>query len=330
MKSNKPLVSVIIPVYKGERYIIKCLGSIARQDCHSVEVIIVDDESPDGSVALVREYAEKENIQINIISQKNQGQGAARNTGIDNVSGQYLMFADQDDTLEPGMLDKLLELAAESGADIVSCGYRRVAEDGTIKAKVRLKRTEWSKYRVPAPWAKLYRTEFITKNKIKFLPVTLGEDIYFMIEAYSHKPKVDFLPDIGYNWLWNIESVSNTDHKKIGDKTSLLPLFDRLESLEKKENLKNDRLYEYFLVKTAVWDILYTVRENPYKATLENSTRIWGWLGSHFQEYERNPYIRISKPKGESLTIRLIVWGYMMMKRLGFEKAFLWVFSKKG
>lgn len=330
MKLNRPLVSIIIPVYNGEKYIIKCLNSIAGQNYSAMEIVAVDDGSTDKSVGLIRAYAEKTSVPVILVSQKNQGQGAARNTGIDNVSGEYLMFVDQDDTIEPRILTKLLKKAVVSRADIVSCGYRRITAGGKIEEEVRLGCTEWSKYKIIAPWAKLYKTEFVTKNEVRFLPVALGEDIYFMMNAYSYKPKVDFLCDIGYNWLDNAASVSNTDHRRITDKTSLLQLLNRLEGLEKKENLKRDSLYEYFLIKTALWDILYTAGANSYDAVLSNSTRIWDWFDIHFKGYMDNPYIRISRPRGESLKIRMVVWGYILIKKLGLEKTFLRILSKKG
>lgn len=329
MKINKPLVSIIIPVYKGERYIVKCLESITRQSYPNIEILIIDDESPDNSIKLIKEYAQKTEIPILIVSQKNKGQGAARNTGIDNASGEYLMFVDQDDTLEPKIVSKLLIRSVKSGADIVSCGYRRVTAEGRIKHEVQLKRTKWSKYKIIAPWAKLYRTEFIKNNQIRFLPVLLGEDIYFMMKAYSYKPEIEFLQDIGYNWLDNDASVSNTAYKRIADKTSLIQLFDMLEKLEKSENLKQDRMYEYFLIKTAVWNILYTARQNSYVEVADNSASIWKWFDLHFNGYRKNPYISIFKPEGESRKICLIVWGYMWLQKAGLEKLFLFILSKK-
>lgn len=326
----QPIISIIIPLYNGENYIINCLESIRKQNCSNLEVVIVNDESTDKSVELINIYYLKHNIEmyINVVSQKNQGQGAARNTGIENAKGRYMMFIDQDDTLAEGILNKMLAKAEQSQADIVEAGYQRVTPDGKVTVTVSLKNTGWSKYKVVAPWSKLYRTDFIMVNRIRFLPVVLGEDVYFLMQLYSFMPKVDFLQDIGYNWLDNDKSVSNTTYKKIEEKTSLLQLYDMLENLEYKNRLKGDKMYEYFLIKTAVWDILYTVRNNTYDVVNNNSRQIWNWFDEHFEEYSQNPYIKISKPEGENFFIRLVVWGYMFIKKLRLEKLFLRVFSK--
>ena len=363
----QPLISVIIPLYNGEKYIVKCLDSIREQRYFPAEIIIVNDASPDNSVEIIKEYGEinsipvknftdtmkesnvetvqnrvaeynmktaqnsltENSIKIVLVSKKNQGQGAARNTGVEMASGKYLTFLDQDDTLEPGILQKMVETAEKENADIVSAGYRRVTPDGKVTQEVRLQQTEWSKYKVIAPWSKLYRTEFIKKNSINFLSVVLGEDIYFLMQAYSYAPKVAFLGDIGYNWLDNATSVSNTAHKELAEDTSLLKLYEMLEALENREVLKKDKLYEYFLLKTAIWDILYTSRSNAYQTVLANNAKIWEWFEHHFENYKKNPYVRIGKPQGESLAIRMIVWGYMKIKKWRLEELFLQILSRK-
>lgn len=327
----QPLVSVIIPLYNGEQYIINCLESLRKQKYQNLEIIIVDDDSTDYSLDKINKYYVKyeKNLIINIIRQNNQGQGASRNTGIENVHGKYLMFIDQDDTLVNGILKKMIVTAEKLSSDIVEAGYRRVSQNGKIKLEVTLQNTEWSKFKVVAPWSKLYRTEFILKNNVRFLPVVLGEDIYFLMQLYSFEPKVDFLEEIGYNWLDNAKSVSNTIYKRLGEETSLLPLYNMLESLKNKEKLKKNRMYEYFLIKTAVWNILYTLRKNNYNIVLENSIQLWNWFNNHFIDYMKNPYIKITKLKGESLKIRFVVWGYMTIKKVRCEWLFLRIFSQK-
>lgn len=310
--------------------IIDCLESLRKQKYRNLEIIVIDDGSTDHSLDKINKYYVRyeKNLLINIIKQKNQGQGASRNTGIDNVHGKYMMFIDQDDTLVTGILKKMVAKAEKLNSDIIAAGYQRVSPNGKIKIEVILQNTEWSKFKIVAPWSKLYRTEFVLKNKVRFLPVVLGEDVYFLMQLYSFEPKVDFLEEIGYNWLDNIESVSNTTYKRLGGETSLLPLYNMLERLKNKEKLKKDRMYEYFLIKTAVWNILYTLRKNNYAVVLENSIRIWSWFNSHFSDYMRNPYIKITKPKGESLKIRFVIWGYMTIKKIGCEQLVLRIFSK--
>ena len=104
-------ISIIIPVYNVEKYIVQCINSALHQDLseNEYEILIIDDESPDHSVDLIRKKFD--NIpSIKIISQKNKGLGGARNTGIKNASGEYLLFLDSDDFLLPNVLKELYEL----------------------------------------------------------------------------------------------------------------------------------------------------------------------------------------------------------------------------
>lgn len=324
----KPLISIIIPYYNGENYIEKCLDSIRLQDCQEIEVLLIDDGSEKNPADTIEAYLKNNPVNIHVIRQKNQGQGAARNTGIRKSCGKYICFVDQDDTLEPGILKKMISLAEKERADIVAAGYVRENAQGKIKQSVYLKNTAWSKFRVIAPWSKLYLREFIISHDIKFLPVVLGEDIYFLMQAYSYSPKIIFYDGIGYRWMDNAASVSNTAHKELAEENSLIRLYEKMAELKEAEVLKQDKMYEYFLIKTAVWDILYTARSNSQAKIAANCNRIWQWFEHHFPDYNYNPYLSPLKPKGESCAIRIIVWGYMLLKRLHLENLFLTVICR--
>lgn len=317
-----PLVSIILPVYNGESFVERCLNSIKEQGDISSEIILVDDGSTDNSLQIISEFQKKnKNLNINIITQPNMGQGAARNTGILNATGKYICFVDQDDTLHGNVIKRLVVQAEYTKCDVVISGYQRVTESGKIKRKVRLKDSPWSKYRIIAPWAKLYRREFLREHNISFLPIVLGEDIYFMMQLYAALPYVTIDGDIGYNWLDCSLSVSNTIHKKIGKETSLLILFDKLNSIEGIGELNEDRMFEYFLLKTAIWDMLYTVRTNSKEDIEANVNAIWDWMKKNYPNYQKNPYLSLCTLKGESIIIQAIVFlvSFLHCKKLDIK-----------
>lgn len=315
-----PMVSVIIPVYNGESYIENCLNSIKEQGDISTEIILVDDGSTDNSLKIISEFQIKnEDLNINVISQQNMGQGAARNKGIEHAAGKYICFVDQDDTLPKQVIKKLADQVENKKCDVVISGYQRVTEAGSIKRKVTLKNCAWSKYRIIAPWAKLYKREFLMHHNIRFLPVALGEDIYFMMRLYAAQPRIVVDNGIGYNWLDSSVSVSNTVHKKISNKTSLLVLFDKLNSIEGITELNRDRMFEYFLLKTAVWDMLYTVKTNSREDIIKNATAIWNWMKNYYPDCVQNPYLPVFRLKGENITIRMIVSTFVFLHRIGLD-----------
>lgn len=128
-----PELSVVVPVYRVEPYLRKCVDSILRQDCSDLEVILVDDGSPDGCPGICDEYA-KLDPRVRVIHQPNQGSVKARRAGLLAAAGEYISFMDGDDCLEGEMYAPMLALAREHGADLVVSGYLQGAE-GTCARK---------------------------------------------------------------------------------------------------------------------------------------------------------------------------------------------------
>ena len=117
-----PKVSVIVPVYKAEKYLRKCVDSILAQTFRDFEVLLVDDGSPDGSGAICDEYARKD-PRVRVFHKENGGVSSARQCGLDNACGEYTIHADPDDWVEPNMLEELYAKAKAEDADMVICDY---------------------------------------------------------------------------------------------------------------------------------------------------------------------------------------------------------------
>ena len=124
-----PLISVIVPVYKVEKYLDRCINSIVNQTYRNLEIILVDDGSPDNCPAMCDEWAQKD-PRIRVIHNPHKGLGSARNTGIDAARGSLIGFVDSDDYVYPNMYQRLYELMTENDADLSVCEYTRVDEEG--------------------------------------------------------------------------------------------------------------------------------------------------------------------------------------------------------
>ena len=127
----KKTVSVIVPAYNVSDCILSCLNSIVNQTCKDLEIVVVDDGSVDGTAAILDEYA-KENKQVKIIHQENQGVTSARLCGIRASEGDWIGFVDGDDEIEPEMFELLLRNAMDNQAEISHCGYQMCFPDGRI------------------------------------------------------------------------------------------------------------------------------------------------------------------------------------------------------
>ena len=124
-----PQVSVIVPVYKAERYLQRCVDSLVRQTLRDIEIILVDDGSPDGCPALCDQLA-SEDSRIRVVHKENGGLSSARNAGLCVATGKYVGFVDSDDDVELDMYEKLVQKAEQYAADFVMCDYRRILSDG--------------------------------------------------------------------------------------------------------------------------------------------------------------------------------------------------------
>lgn len=125
------LISVIVPVYKSEPYLEKCLDSILAQTYQNLEIILVDDGSPDRSGAICDEYARRDS-RLKAIHRENGGVSEARNTGLDVATGEYIGFVDSDDWIEPNMYEELLRAALEYRADMAICCVEKIRKDGVF------------------------------------------------------------------------------------------------------------------------------------------------------------------------------------------------------
>lgn len=126
----EPLVSVIIPVYNVRPYLREALDSVINQTYQNLEIIIVDDGSRDGSETICDEY--KADSRVKVIHQRNRGLSSARNTGMDNVTGEIIAFLDPDDVIHPDMINTLVTIMQEQEADIVCCQHKIVRTNSGI------------------------------------------------------------------------------------------------------------------------------------------------------------------------------------------------------
>lgn len=186
---TKPKISVIVPIYKVEAYLRQCLDTIVGQTYKNLEIILVDDGSPDGCPVICDEYAARDN-RIKVIHQKNGGLSAARNAGLDVATGEYIAFVDSDDWVNTEMYERLNDVATSTNADIVTCGIvccNGIDQKGTSANDyhiIKWKRDKALGY-LPNPtynirfevWNKLFKRSVIKKTRFKVGQIY--EDVYF-------------------------------------------------------------------------------------------------------------------------------------------------------
>lgn len=216
---NQGLVSIIVPVYKAEKYIHQCIDSLLAQTYKNIEVILVDDGSPDHCGKICDEYAAKD-CRVKVIHQQNGGVSVARQTGIDHATGEYSIHADPDDWVELNMIEELVAKAVADNADMVICDFYRESKSDRIHVCQNLGddlsasavlRKILSQQLHGSCWNKLVNRSRI--EGIGFTPEDLCilEDELYNIRILARKIKVSYLPKALYHYrIDNEDSLCNT------------------------------------------------------------------------------------------------------------------------
>lgn len=200
-----PKVSIVVPVYNNEKYIDQCLQSIKQQSLKEIEVILVDDESTDGSVKLLEDYKNADS-RFRLIHTTHGGGGTARNAGLRKITGEYVIFLDGDDFFEPDLCEVLYNKAVKTKADIVVCASDKYDTNNCIfesqleSFSVRdCPKGVFSFARYPEhifncfanyPWNKLFRSDFVKRNELWFQEIMRTNDLYFVNKALILAEKI--------------------------------------------------------------------------------------------------------------------------------------------
>lgn len=253
--SEDVVLSVIIPVYNKKEFIGECIESVLNNGLDSIEVVVVNDGSTDGGDLICEQYA-NESGKVKYISQKNAGVAAARNTGINNATGEYVTFLDADDSIDAGAFEYMIKKIRKADCDILEYGFKRerggVVRDLPIIDKeiifdspetirrfsialtmgdVSSFYSHFGVYQGYSVCNHVYRKKLISDNGLSFFSFWNNEDDWlFNVNAYPCAGKVIMLPDCFYNYRVVKGSVSN-EKKYIGD------IYDkRLKSYEYIKN----------------------------------------------------------------------------------------------
>lgn len=222
--NNLPLISINIPVYKCEDYIIRCLDSVKNQSYQNIEIILVNDCTPDDSISIIEEYMtlNKElNIQLHHLT-TNQGLSVVRNTGIEKSTGKFIYFLDSDDDIESNCIEKLVENVLINNTQMVIAQNRWIntfdqsVKDFGFPTRSQLKiydsntsifKAYCSKMFPITSWNKLIDLEFIKKNNIYFVPGLYAQDELWMFHCMEKIKTLSIIDDITYNYYLHANSV---------------------------------------------------------------------------------------------------------------------------
>lgn len=249
-----PKISIVVPIYKVEAYLNHCVKSIVEQTYTNIEIILVDDGSPDHCPALCDAWAEKDD-RIRIIHKKNGGLSDARNAGIDAATGEYILFIDSDDYIADDMCKKMIDVAQNNKSDMIICNFiwkypekeiiQPMVTGDTIQnfSNIELLRLFFMKKTVEltVAWNKLYRRQlFFTSEHIRYPVGKLHEDEFTTYRLVHEAKKIMVIPDALYYYVQRSASIMSAFKPKnltdsIAAAESYIPWADEHHLAIKKE-----------------------------------------------------------------------------------------------
>ena len=270
------LLSIIIPVYNGEKYISKCLNSVLSQTYTNIELIIINDGSTDNSYQLLQKYAQEDN-RIILINQENAGSSLTRNTGIKYAKGEYITFVDIDDYVEKDAYEKVMD-KLQDDIDIacfsVSCDYTKenysiskILKSG-IYPKAEAVKELFNNDIFNALWNKIYKATLIKDKDYFPHEFNQGEDLIFNCKVFKQANKILLLDDIFYHYIYQENATMISSFTKNNDlvlKNKQKYVFDLLSDIDIQT------YYDYMLKEYEVFVInLFMANNNlSFKAKLE-------------------------------------------------------------
>ncbi len=274
------MVSIIVPVYNVEKYVDRCIKSIAEQSYKDIEIILINDGSKDSSGKICDEWARKDD-RIIVIHQENKGLPNARNQGLKIKKGEYFAFVDSDDFICSDMVQTLLDTAKKTNVDVVIYGFC----DVNVEGKRILKNSDFyhqDKERYynnkeflinsinnvisPMVWDKFYKSE--TFKDIRFIENAISEDFNFLMDAMQYMNTAIYIPSRHYMYTFRKDSIANTINMDLAVDVIKRCLKDEDELVKKYGDE----------VKFCINDMIFTklakiFTKMPYKEIKEKSDR---------------------------------------------------------
>ena len=302
-------VSVIVPVYNVEKYLKKCLESLINQSLKDIEIIIVNDGSPDNSEEIILNY-QKKYKNIKYLKKENGGLSDARNYGLKYATGDYISFIDSDDYIDKYMLEKMYNKALKNNLDIVICDSIEVYDEKEVhkKSNYHYSNNDTKNYIISPPMVciRLFKKNLL--NYLKFKKGIYYEDLNLTPSMAKYTNKIGFIEEGLYYYVQRDNSIMK--QKKFNK--NLLDIFEVLEHnkklLEKDYKDEVEYLYLQHLLRTA------SLRFLDYKESKELLKKVNTTIRNYYPNYKNNIYYKKSSYKFKLICLLSYHKLYILLK----------------
>lgn len=304
---NKIKLSIIVPCYKVEKYLPRCLDSLVNQTLKDIEIICINDGSPDNCLTILKDYQKRYQDKIVIIDKKNEGVWKGRKDGIKKATGEYIGFIDSDDYVSLDFAKKLYDAAKKNKSDIAVCGFDRIDLE-TEKLYSRemcyptSKKIDMNKNPEDilmingAPWNKIYKAEILKNMHDLEHPPKILDDMMFLLLTYLNTNKITFIPDSLIYYMVRTDSIINTIKKEQVDST-YLAMIEVRKIYEQNKNKNKDEML--LVLDTMAFlhlgiSLMFRLSNDKtciLKETIKNNNE---FMDEYFPTWRYSKYIKLS------------------------------------
>lgn len=332
---KKIKLSIIVPCYKVEKYLPRCLDSLVNQTLKDIEIICINDGSPDNCINILKNYKEKYGNKIVIIDKENEGVWRGRKDGVKKAKGEFIGFVDSDDYVALDYAEKLYNAAISKNADISVCGFDRIDLDTGKLYSREMCKPESKEIIVSknpgdmlelngAPWNKIYRAELLKKMHDMVNVPRVLDDMMFLQLIYINANKIVFIPDSLVFYMVRKDSIINTVKKD-----AIKPTYESMKEVRDLYYNERPELIDYIdscaFLHLGV-SLMYRMSEDKtldFKSALKENKI---FLNTNFPRWKKSKYIKLSYAithKGANFKL----WIVKIFYNLGLFRLFISVYK---
>lgn len=288
----RPTVSVIVPVYNVEKYLGKCLDCLVNQTLLNMEIIVVNDSSPDNSQSIIDEYCAKY-PQVKAFIKPNGGIADVRNFGLTKVTGEYFGFLDSDDYTTLDMFEKMYQKAKTDDADVVVSNFKWVSQQNSrdqIEGPYQPGKEMMVKL-FATLWNKIYKTDFIRSLNLEFPTGNRYEDACFLYCLTPNINKISFIDESFVSYVQHGTSITHTNNAQV---KNMITVFHIIVEYFKNNNFYNEYYdeLEYLHVKFFLGNSFLRSARIEDKIDRKNTILLgWNLLNEEFPNWNKNHYL---------------------------------------
>ena len=332
---KKIKLSIIVPCYKVEKYLPRCLDSLVNQTLKDIEIICINDGSPDNCINILKNYKEKYGNKIVIIDKENEGVWRGRKDGVKKAIGEFIGFVDSDDYVALDYAEKLYNAAISKNADISVCGFDRIDLDTGKLYSREMCKPESKEIIVSknpgdmlelngAPWNKIYKAELLKKMHDMVNVPRVLDDMMFLQLIYINANKIVFIPDSLVFYMVRKDSIINTVKKD-----AIKPTYESMKEVRDLYYNERPELIDYIdscaFLHLGV-SLMYRMSEDKtldFKSALKENKI---FLNTNFPRWKKSKYIKLSyviTHKGANFKL----WIVKIFYNLGLFRLFISVYK---